>query len=139
MDEKQHFFHIVSQTSRKFTKKFNEHVSPTGLFSAQWAVIFRINQTGSCTQTELCQYLNVESPTMTRTLTRMETMGWIIRTEGKDRREKLISLSETAIEMIPLWQEEVDSFEEKTLEGIKEEDLHEAFQLLQQIIKNLDH
>ena len=24
---------------------------------------------------------------MTRTLTRMETMGWIIRTEGKDRRE----------------------------------------------------
>lgn len=41
--------------------------------------------------------------------------------------------------MIPVWQEEVDSFEEKTLEGIKEEDLHEAFQLLQQIIKNLDH
>ena len=29
---------------------------------------------------------------MTRTLTRMETMGWIIRTEGKDRREKLISV-----------------------------------------------
>ncbi|WP_444508888.1 MarR family winged helix-turn-helix transcriptional regulator, partial [Enterobacter mori] len=82
------------------------------------AVIFRINQTGSCTQTELCQYLNVESPTMTRTLTRMETMGWIIRTEGKDRREKLISLSETAIKMIPVWQEEVDTFEEKTLEGI---------------------
>lgn len=114
MDEKQHFFYIVSQTSRKFTKKFNERVSPTGLFSAQWAVIFRINQTGSCTQTELCQYLNVESPTMTRTLTRMETMGWIIRTEGKDRREKLISLSETAIKMIPVWQEEVDTFEEKT-------------------------
>ncbi|PFB79230.1 MarR family transcriptional regulator [Bacillus anthracis] len=138
MDEKQHFFHIVSQTSRKFTKKFNERVSPTGLFSAQWAVIFRINQTGSCTQTELCQYLNVESPTMTRTLTRMETMGWIIRTEGKDRREKLISLSETAIKMIPVWQEEVDTFEEKTLEGINEEELHQAFQVLQQIIKNLD-
>ena len=130
MDEKQHFFHIVSQTSRKFTKKFNERVSPTGLFSAQWAVIFRINQTGSCTQTE--------SPTMTRTLTRMETMGWIIRTEGKDRREKLISLSETAIKMIPVWQEEVDTFEEKTLEGINEDDLHQAFQVLQQIIKNLD-
>ena len=44
---------------------------------------------------------------MTRTLTRMETMGWIIRTEGKDRREKLISLSETAIKMIPVWQEEL--------------------------------
>lgn len=43
----------------------------------------------------------------------METMGWIIRTEGKDRREKLISLSETAIKMIPIWQEEVDTFEEK--------------------------
>lgn len=139
MVEKQHFFHIVSQTSRKFTKKFNERVSSTGLFSAQWAVIFRINQSGPCTQTELCQFLNVESPTMTRTLTRMETMGWIIRTEGKDRREKLISLTDTAMEMIPVWKEEVDAFEEKALQHIDEEDLRRAFQVLQTIIKDLDY
>ena len=37
--------------------------------------------------------------------------------------------------MIPVWQEEVDAFEEKTLEGINEADLHQAFQVLQQIIK----
>ena len=92
MDEKQHFSHRQPDFSEVYEK--NERVSPTGLFGAQWAVIFRINQTGSCTQTELCQYLNVESPTMTRTLTRMETMGWIIRTEGKIAA-KLISLSET--------------------------------------------
>lgn len=138
MDEKQHFFHTVSQTARKFSKTFNARVSPTGLFSAQWAVIFRLNETGPCTQTELCQYLNVESPTMTRTLTRMETMGWIIRTEGKDRREKLISLSNTALEMIPSWQEEVHTFEEKALQNIDEEELHHAFQVLQTVLKNLD-
>lgn len=138
MDEKQHFFHVVSQTSRKFSKKFNERVSPTGLFSAQWAVIFRLHQTGPCTQTELCQYLNVESPTMTRTLTRMESIGWIIRKEGTDRREKLISLSETALAMIPMWQEEVDSFEEKALQDINDEELLRAFDLLQKVIRNLD-
>lgn len=138
MDEKQHFFHTVSQTARKFSKRFNERVSPTGLYSAQWAVIFRLNQTGSCTQTELCQYLNVESPTMTRTLKRMELMGWIARTEGTDRREKLISLSETAISMIPNWQEEVDSFEKKTLQDISEEELRLAFHVLQKVIRNLD-
>ncbi|MGF9966084.1 MarR family winged helix-turn-helix transcriptional regulator [Bacillus rhizoplanae] len=137
MDEKQHFFHVVSQTSRKFSKKFNERVSPTGLYSAQWAVIFRLHQTGSCTQTELCHYLNVESPTMTRTLTRMESIGWILRKEGTDRREKLISLSETAIAMIPTWQEEVDSFEEKTLQDIDEEELRRAFHILQKVIRNL--
>ncbi|MGG2091773.1 MarR family transcriptional regulator [Bacillus sp. S13(2024)] len=138
MDEKQHFFHVVSQTSRKFSKKFNERVSPTGLYSAQWAVIFRLHQTGPCTQTELCQYLNVESPTMTRTLTRMESIGWIIRKEGRDRREKLISLSETAQEMIPMWQEEVDSFEEKALQDINDEELLRAFDVLQKVIRNLD-
>ncbi|MGG2065311.1 MarR family winged helix-turn-helix transcriptional regulator [Bacillus sp. S14(2024)] len=138
MDEKQHFFHVVSQTSRKFSKKFNERVSSTGLYSAQWAVIFRLHQTGPCTQTELCQYLNVESPTMTRTLTRMESIGWIIRKEGRDRREKLISLSETAREMIPMWQEEVDSFEEKALQDINTEELLRAFDVLQKVIRNLD-
>ncbi|CAM4276813.1 MarR family transcriptional regulator [Bacillus manliponensis] len=138
MDEKQHFFHAVSQTARKFSKTFNARVSPTGLFSAQWAVIFRLNETGPCTQTELCQYLNVESPTMTRTLTRMETMGWIIRTEGKDRREKMISLSNTALQMIPSWQEEVHTFEEKALQNIDEEELHHAFQVLHKVLKNLN-
>ncbi|MFD0770152.1 MarR family winged helix-turn-helix transcriptional regulator [Bacillus sp. CGMCC 1.60114] len=138
MDEKQHFFHVVSQTSRKFSKKFNERVSPTGLYSAQWAVIFKLHQTGSCTQTELCHYLNVESPTMTRTLTRMESIGWILRKEGTDRREKLISLSETAIAMIPTWQEEVDSFEEKALQDINDEELLRAFDVLQKVIRNLD-
>lgn len=138
MDEKQHFFHTVSQTARKFSKKFNARVSPTGLFSAQWAVIFCLHETGPCTQTELCHYLNVESPTMTRTLTRMETMGWVIRTEGKDRREKFISLSDTALEMIPMWQEEVHTFEKKALQNIDEDELYHAFQVLQTVLKNLD-
>ncbi len=82
---------------------------------------------------------NVESPTMTRTLTRMESMGWIIRTEGKDRREKLISLSETALEMIPVWQQEVVAFEEKALQNISKEEMQRTFQVLQTIIQNLNH
>lgn len=82
MDEKQHFFTLSARLLGSLRRNLM-NVSPTGLFSAQWAVIFRINQTGSCTQTELCQYLNVESPTMTRTLTRMETMGWIIHYRRK--------------------------------------------------------
>nr|WP_278337012.1 helix-turn-helix domain-containing protein [Clostridium chromiireducens] len=32
-----------------------------------------------CTQIEVCQYLGVEAPTITRTLTRMEEMGLVIQ------------------------------------------------------------
>lgn len=46
---------------------------------------------------EISSYLGVEAPTMTRTLARLEKSGWITRTAGKDKREKLISLTDANI------------------------------------------
>ena len=36
------------------------------------------------TQKEIWQYLNVEAPTVTRTIVRLEESGWINRREGTD-------------------------------------------------------
>jgi len=70
--------HKVNQLGRRFSKTLNERLTPLGLFTAQWAVVVRLLE-GPATQTELCQYLCVEAPTMTRTLARMEQAGWIER------------------------------------------------------------
>ncbi len=47
---------------------------------------------------------------------------------GKDRAEEAPFLmpKQPDVKMIPVWQEEVDTFERKTLEGINEDDLQSS-------------
>ena len=83
--------HKVNQLARSFTKKLNEKISPLGLYSSQWAIVVYLYEKKQCTQIELSQYLTVEAPTITRTLARMEEMGWVTREYGNNKREKHIS------------------------------------------------
>ncbi|UZM96996.1 MarR family transcriptional regulator [Lysinibacillus sp. MHQ-1] len=40
------------------------------------------------TLTQIWKYLNVEAPSITRAITRLETLGWVERLDGEDKREK---------------------------------------------------
>jgi MarR family transcriptional regulator for hemolysin len=138
MKERQEQLHILNQAARRVSKKFNEKLSPKGLYSAQWAIILRLHYHGPSTQKEICEYLSVESPTMTRTLTRMESMGWIVRKVGNDRRENQIHLTSLAKKMIPQWEKEVQEFEQKALQHLSDAELIVTYRALKQILKNLD-
>ncbi len=116
--------HKVNQLARYFNKQLNESLSPYELYSSQWAIIMYIYKNRECTQVELGKYLCVEAPTITRTLSRMENIGWIVRSEGEDKRSKIISLTEKSIDMYPKWEESSKALERKAIEGIDEEDLN---------------
>lgn len=133
------FFHLFFQTSRHLTKKLNEQLSPLGIYSSQWTVIYYLKRNGPATQAELCAYLSVEAPTMTRTINRLELAGWVIKTAGRNKREKLIELTDLAIEQFPIWKAAVDSFESKIMNGITEIDQTNAEDILTLLNKNIHH
>ena len=91
-----------------------------GKHAAQWAFIFCIDKFGPMTQTDIWKYLNVEAPTMTRTLSRMEKNGWIIRKQGVDKRERVIELTEFAKNEYRILRDKIDRFEERMLGGLSE-------------------
>ena len=66
--------HKINQLARSFSKNVNEKISPLGLYTSQWGIIIYLHEKKQCTQVELSEYLCVEAPTITRTLTRMEKM-----------------------------------------------------------------
>lgn len=130
--------HKVNQLARNFTKKLNEKISPLGLYSSQWGIILYLYEKKQCTQIELSQYLGVEAPTITRTLTRMEEMGWVIRSEGKDKRERLIKLTEKAYEMFPKWHETAQNIEVEAIKNIDKDELEIFNNILEKMMKNLE-
>ncbi len=130
--------HNVNQLARSFTKKLNEKISPLGLYSSQWGIIVYLHKKKQCTQIELCKYLGVEAPTITRTLARMEEMRLVIRTEGKDKRERHIELTEKAYEMYPQWYEAATSIELEAINNISGEELEIFNNILEKMMINLN-
>jgi MarR family transcriptional regulator, transcriptional regulator for hemolysin len=97
-------FHSVHQLSRELSKHLNDSLEPFGLYSSQWAVLFVLKKEGTLTQRELCEYLAVEAPPMTRTIQRLARQGLIQQLSGEDKRKKYISLTEKANEEFQRWE-----------------------------------
>jgi MarR family transcriptional regulator for hemolysin len=130
--------HNVNQLARSFTKKLNEKISPLGLYSSQWGIVLYLHKKKQCTQIELCKYMGVEAPTVTRTLVRMEEMGLVIRTEGKDKRERRIELTEKSYEMFPKWYEAAISIELEAINNISKEEIENFRNTLEKMMMNLN-
>lgn len=85
------------------------------------------------TQTEIWQYMNVEAPTVTRTLTKLEQSGWIVRLQGKDKRERIVQLSEEAERIVPEIEKRILEVESELVSSLSEEEQEELIRLLKKI------
>ena len=130
--------HKVNQLGRYFNKKLNEKISSLGLYSSQWGIILYLYKKKKCTQVELSNYLHVEAPTITRTINRMEKMGWVIREDGDDKREKYIRLTDKAYDMYLRWDRASREIETACTENITKEEIDIFNSVLERMIRNLE-
>lgn len=130
-------FHTLHQLSRQLTNKLNEALKPYGLYSAQWSVLFVLNTKGSITQKELCEYLFVEAPPMTRTIQRLVKQGYVKQIPGQDKREKYIQLTEEAVKEFPKWEHAVSKCNQALLMDFPETSQQELVSLQSVWLKQL--
>ncbi|WP_066370940.1 MarR family winged helix-turn-helix transcriptional regulator [Neobacillus fumarioli] len=134
--------HTLHQLSRHLTNKLNEALKPMGLYGSQWSVIFVLKKKGSLTQKELCDYLFVEAPPMTRTIQRLVKQGYVIQVPGRDKREKYVQLTEKALTEYPKWEQAVTEMNQSVLKSLPETLQKELFKIqntwLEQLLKGED-
>jgi MarR family transcriptional regulator, transcriptional regulator for hemolysin len=92
---------------------------------------------GSITLVELSNYLGVEKPTVTRTIAKLEEMGYLEPVPTKDKREKRMQLTEAGRKVYQEVRATIDEFEQEILKGISEEEQLEGIRLMSEIRKNL--
>ncbi len=126
--------HEIFQKTRLLTKELNTTLKKHDLFASQWTVLYCVYQYGEMTLTDICKYLNVEAPTITRTVKRLEELGWLKTCAGKDRREKMVRLAEEAETRLPHIKDSIEQFEERTMEKLTKEEQT----MLMELLKKLD-
>ncbi|TQR20124.1 MarR family winged helix-turn-helix transcriptional regulator [Psychrobacillus vulpis] len=126
-------FHELFQTARLLTNEVNLNLKKHDLYASQWTVIFCIYKHKQMSLTQIWKYLNVEAPTITRTVYRLVELGWVEIRPGKDRREKLVSLSEQALQNFPEVEETVLEFEERMVANLTKEEQALLISLLEKI------
>lgn len=126
-------FHEIHQRSRLSIKEVNETLKEFSLYSSQWSILFCLKQFGEMTQKEIWQYMNVEAPTVTRTLTKLEQSEWIVRLQGKDKRERIVRLSEQAEKIVPEIEKRILEVESELVSSLSEEEQEQLIRLLKKI------
>lgn len=125
--------HELFQKSRFLTQEANNTLKKHNLFASQWSVLSCIYRHKEMTMTQIWKYLNVEAPTITRTVNRLAELGWVEIGPGKDRREKIVKLSDQAIQQYNIIQESITEFEERMVINLTEEEKAQLLELLQKI------
>ncbi|AZB41630.1 MarR family transcriptional regulator [Bacillus sp. FJAT-42376] len=133
MEDTSNIIHNLHQAVRYLTKESNSRLQEHGIYSSQWSVLYCLDRFGPMSQTEIWRYLNVEAPTVTRTIARLEESGWINREPGADKREKIVSLTPLADEKLEQIKQSIKAFEEEMLRDLNENDRRTLTSLLGKI------
>jgi DNA-binding MarR family transcriptional regulator len=98
----------LRKASRAITKLYDEALQPSGIRSTQFALLVAVAKKGPITISALAELLVIDTTTLSRSLRKLEQMGFIKMTEGADGRERLVQLAKkgTAVlkKSLPYWK-----------------------------------
>ena len=131
------FFQRYLGLYRPLITKLNELMSNYQLSYSLWQVIFYIKHNGPSTLVDISNQYNVEKPTITRRVHRLEEMQIVKQIPGKDRREKIIQLTDSGEEIYKECRGKITDMEHAVMKGIAKEEQMIMFQTLPKIQENL--
>jgi len=126
---------LIYQTSRVWRQRLDQRLSPLGLSQAKWRTIAHLAE-GHLTQCELAERLGIEEPTLARSLTSMESSGWIKRRgAAHDRRCKTVHLQPKSSSLLHRIEETARSLRHELVETIAPQDLQTCMRVLNEICR----
>lgn len=131
------FFHQQLQFTRAFTKRINEQLAEVGLYQSQWSIVYYLHYYKTASLVEISNYFEVEKPTITRTVNRLEERELIEKVPSSDKRERRIQLTTKGNEIYKKAKRIVDTFENNLLDDIPKEKAEIALHTIQLLQKKL--
>lgn len=129
---------LLSLVSRAHYNLANQVFERVGLFRAQPPVLFALGQKDGITQSELAEYLEISTPTLTNLLRRMEAAGLISRVhdpaDARVSRVYLTATGKTVLAQAYILGAEMD---EVAFAGFSSEERERLNEFLKRIHTNL--
>ena len=137
MQPYQNFFHQFISMYRPLINKANNQLTKYQLYTSQWAILNLLYLKGPHTNVEIANHQNVEKPTITRMIQRLEELNYVELVPGKDRREKKIQLTDYGMEICAEIKLMIKELEIDALRGITETEQEEVSRVLATVRENL--
>jgi DNA-binding MarR family transcriptional regulator len=98
----------LRRASRVVTQAYNREFRRVGLNTAQFTLLYVMNQAGEMTQGRLGRLLALDITTLSRTLRPLEGKGWLECTRGGDWRERYWRITSAGKKVLekatPAWE-----------------------------------
>lgn len=137
MTIEQDFFNEYRLMYRPFTNQFNLNLEKYQLFSSQWGVLRLLMDQGPHSLVEIANFMYIEKPSVTRLVQKLVELGYVETVAGKDKREKLVQLSDYGESTVQEIRGNLKPFFEESLAGVSEKDIEIATQVLSKIRMNI--
>lgn len=99
----------VRRAARAVTQFYDDIMAPSGIKATQFTMLGAVAMMGPASVTRLAEHLALDRTTLTRNLKGLADLGLIEISAGKDRRERVVSLTPAGAEAIeratPVWRE----------------------------------
>ncbi len=108
----------LRKATRVITRRYDEHLKPSGLKLTQYSALMNITRNPGVTVTELAKIMVMDQTTMTRNIQVLAKQGFLdIGVSGADQRAKVVSLSTAGQEKIeeasPYWAKAQQEMEQE--------------------------
>lgn len=137
MKQNPDFFYAYSLVYRPLTNHTNRILEKYELSTSYWRVLRILEEAESKTFGEITNALFIEKPALTKIIKKLITMGIVEVRRGQDKREKMVMLTAMGREKLSIIRSELNPFLENALEGLNQEQLNNAIEVLEIVQKNI--
>lgn len=133
----QEFFHNYRMMYRPYVNKMNSVLMKYQLYTSQWGILRLLAVKGPHNFVDIANAIYVEKPSVTRLISKLIELGFVETKPGTDKREKYAHLTVKGEEMFHVISEDIHQTWLNTTDGISEEELKIASEVLEKVRRNL--
>lgn len=122
MTEHQQIFDTLLNIRRLYVEEMNNLLNSYHLSSAQWLIFKSVAQNAPTTLVEVAKDRTIEKPTATKVIHKLIELNLIMTTEGKDKREKILTLTHEGKTHFEIIYDAVSNKQKQLLETVEQLD-----------------
>lgn len=133
----QGFFQRFLLLYRPLISKLNELLGEYNLSYSLWQVIIYLKNNGPSSLVDISNHYNIEKPSITRRVHSLKEKLIVKAILGKDRREKIIHLTNLGEEIYQVCRKRITELEYNVMKDIPEDEQVITFEVLPKILENI--
>jgi DNA-binding MarR family transcriptional regulator len=114
----------LRRASRAVSRLYDQELRGVGLRTTQYSLLCLLQRSGEVRQGDLGPLTVLDETTLTRTIRPLVDRGWLAVREGRDRRERLVSITAAGTAKLakarPAWERAQERFQSSLPRGVWE-------------------